>query len=147
MIDISADFPVSKLNPLATPFHPVIVSLQDNQISFVQPQNEMASGSDFGTRCGDISVVLSMSNLPLDTTPEIINDALTPDISMRSDSSSKNDESFQIADVSRIPEASIMINGIQGLPNDLLLNPRAEPFFPKNRADLENITQYVNQPS
>ena len=61
---------------------------------------------------------------------------------MTSDSSNKTSDSFQITDISASAEVSIMVQGNQESTVDTFtLDPCAEPFLPKDRTDLHNLTQ------
>ena len=92
------------------------VARDDNVVSF-----RLASNS---------SIKWISDNL-LDCTPRIISEAVTPDISMRSDTLNETLEPVQMVDLSeKSPEVSIMIQGSQELAtNHFLLDPCPETYL------------------
>ena len=114
----------SKLNQFAVPF---TNSFKDpHQISAVH-LDAAANGSDFDSF--DSFNYSFISDKMLDCTPLVVNDAMTPDMSAIS--FNKSFESSQ-NDISGTPELSLMFQGNRNIVNEnSLLNPIAEPFFPK----------------
>ena len=94
----------------------------------------IASGSDFDA-CFDDAL--------LDCTPEIINGAMTPNMSISSDSLSEAFKTPQTTDILvGDPEVPIMVQGDQVESYSVsVLNPCAKSFFPKNVIGLQNHTQ------
>ena len=133
----------SKLNPLAAPF---TVSGKSPHSRLTASFNVTASRDNFDSSHDSIS-----SSTIFDSTPLIINDALTPDISIRSDSqiSFENFEA-QTNDISIIsPEVSLMVQGNQAVcKENVLLNPSAEPFHPRTTDTQPAVikTPYRNAP-
>ena len=94
----------SKLNPHAKPFRILYDDILPNPFSHAKQfygmplkETEVASGNNFPF-CDGTSIDMSMPNPLLDCTPQIIIDAMTPDISMRSDSFNKTLDSLQIGE-------------------------------------------------
>ena len=149
----------TKLNPLAYPFKPKLISL-NNENSF-SPYSTSILGDDHIQMIQSDHVFLYDGVSLLNFTPLVLNDALTPNISIMSDVQNNTTDSIVVADVSvRIPEASLMINGHEEVvSNKTILDPCAEPFypnsqnsvsvlnacaetfFPQNRKGLQNRTQ------
>ena len=115
----------SKLNPLAKPF-----TISNKSIYTVSSASfdTAASGNNF-----DSSIDSYISSAILDCTPLIINDVMTPDMSMIH----QNVEPLHIDDISGNYEESFMGRGNQELgEGKFLLNANAESFYPKSRNDL-----------
>ena len=149
--EYSATSSESKLNPLAKSFETLNKNILLNPFSsshgkqfrgMQSKETEVACGINFAPFCDDVSLEMSIPNPLLNCTPQIINDAMTPDISMRSDPLDKTSDSLQITDISVSAEVSIMVQGKQeSTIEKFLLDPCAEPFLPKDRTHLHNLTQ------
>ena len=136
----------SKLNPFAKPFEIINENILSNTFEN-NSQIQLSHSYDVVNDIKDVplpyfdSASLLISDALLDCTPRVINDALTPDVSMRSDSTSENFESLQVDEtLVKSPEVSLVIQGkSESASIKFPLDPCALSFSPKNK----DITQPV----
>ena len=141
--DESATSYKSKLNPLAEPFR-FLDKTNSIDSSICIHEKVLASGNNF-----DLSCEIGFSSHFLDCTPVIINDAMTPDVSIRNDSFDSEEEmeyfrQLQKNDTSVGCPSSLIVQGKREvISGTIRLDPCAEPFVPKNPSGLKNLTQPV----
>ena len=149
--DISQNILSSKLNPYAKPFEVFNKNRFLDALAFTHHKGnmihshgiEMTNGTDAEVFNGVEKVLVSAASFNdsftsaaiLDCTPLIIDDAMTPDMSIISNSSTSSNKNLEPSQnhISEIRELSLMVRGGRHVAyENSQLNPSAEPFFPKN---------------
>jgi hypothetical protein len=130
---LAESFVISKINPIPKPF---VVAKESFSINPHTPSQSHIQLTHSHEDVRNDSLVTAFDYL--DCTPRIINDVMTPNMSIISDTD-KTLEPLKITDILISHEASIMVQDDSNIGS--LLDPCAKPFSPRKKEGLRNSTQ------